>query len=137
MSICVGDSASDGAAVFAAPRCARDIVQRQRRGVNDPGIAPRMPPRRGPGVVHAPLSSSVSPALVGAECCRESALDLARKCAAHCDVDYAVDPMVVLRCTRKLLARLKRTEIQADVLSTDSARRLVWQHSPASAVVNT
>jgi hypothetical protein len=42
----------------------------------------------------------------------------ARKCAAHCDVDYAVDPMVVLRCTQKLLARLKRPEVPADVAST-------------------
>jgi hypothetical protein len=42
----------------------------------------------------------------------------ARKCAAHTDVDYAVDPMVVLRCTRKLLVRLKRTEVRADVPST-------------------
>jgi hypothetical protein len=41
-----------------------------------------------------------------------------RKCAAHCDVDYAVDPMVVLRCTRKLLVRLKRTDVLADVPST-------------------
>src|SRR5262249_32828200 len=47
---------------------------------------------------------------IGAQC--------ARRCAAHCDVDYAVDPMVVLRCTRKLLARLKRTEVSADVPST-------------------
>ena len=41
MSICVGGSGLVGAAVFAAPRCARDTVQRQRRGVNDPGIAPQ------------------------------------------------------------------------------------------------
>ena len=33
-------------------------------------------------------------------------------------MDYAVDPMVVLRCTRKLLVRLKRTEVPADVPST-------------------
>jgi hypothetical protein len=42
----------------------------------------------------------------------------ARKCTAHSDVNYAVDPMVVLRCTRKLLVRLKRTEVSADVAST-------------------
>jgi hypothetical protein len=42
----------------------------------------------------------------------------ARKCAAHCHVDYAVDPMVVLRCTRELLVRLKRTDVPADVPST-------------------
>ncbi|HKW03265.1 MAG TPA: hypothetical protein VJN96_25795 [Vicinamibacterales bacterium] len=42
----------------------------------------------------------------------------ARACAAQCDVDYAVDPMVVLRCTRKLLVRLKRTEVSAGVAST-------------------
>ena len=33
-------------------------------------------------------------------------------------MDYAVDPMVVLRCTRKLLVRLKRTEVCADAPST-------------------
>jgi hypothetical protein len=33
-------------------------------------------------------------------------------------VDYAVDPMVILRCTRKLLARLKRTEVSADIVSS-------------------
>jgi hypothetical protein len=33
-------------------------------------------------------------------------------------VDYAVDPMVVLRCTRKLLARLKQTEVSADSVSS-------------------
>jgi hypothetical protein len=43
---------------------------------------------------------------------------ISRGCAAHCDVDYAVDPMVVLRCTRKLLARLKRPEVSADVASS-------------------
>src|SRR5262249_12305469 len=42
----------------------------------------------------------------------------ARKCAAHSDVDYAVDSMVVLRCTRKLLVRLKRAEVSASVAST-------------------
>jgi hypothetical protein len=41
-----------------------------------------------------------------------------RECAADSDVDYAVDPMVVLRCTRNLLVRLKRTEVRADVPST-------------------
>jgi len=46
------------------------------------------------------------------------------KCAAHCDVDYAVDPMVVLRCTRKLLLRLKRTEVSADIVS--STRLGAW-----------
>jgi hypothetical protein len=76
MSVCVGDSASAGAAFFAAPGCARDIVQRQRWGVNDPGIAPPKPPRCGPGVVHAPLSLSVSPARVAAEWRRRSAFDL-------------------------------------------------------------
>src|SRR5215470_2311049 len=40
------------------------------------------------------------------------------QCAAHSDVDYAVDLMVVLRCTRKLLVRLKRTKVRADVPST-------------------
>lgn len=118
MSVCVGGAASESAAFFAAPRSARDIVQRQRRGVNDPRIAPRMSPRRGPGVVHAPLSSSVE-----SRACRRGMVPrigarFARKCAAYCDVDYAVDPMVVLRCTRKLLVRLKRTEIQVDVPST-------------------
>jgi uncharacterized protein DUF6933 len=39
------------------------------------------------------------------------------KCAAHSDVDYAVDPMVVLRCTRKLLVRLKRPEVSPNVAS--------------------
>jgi hypothetical protein len=48
------------AAVFAAPRRARNIDQRQRQGVNDPGMPPRRPPGRGLGVVHAPLSLSVS-----------------------------------------------------------------------------
>jgi hypothetical protein len=33
-------------------------------------------------------------------------------------VDYAVDPMVVLRCTQKLLVRLKRAEIPLGVEST-------------------
>jgi hypothetical protein len=33
-------------------------------------------------------------------------------------VDYAVDLMVVLRCTQKLLARLKRPEAPPDVAST-------------------
>jgi hypothetical protein len=33
-------------------------------------------------------------------------------------VDYAVDPMVVLRCTQKLLVRLKRPEAPADLAST-------------------
>src|SRR5262249_36702565 len=47
---------------------------------------------------------------IGARC--------ARKCAALSVVDYAVDPMVVLRCTQKLLARLKRPENPADVAST-------------------
>src|SRR3954462_3979789 len=42
----------------------------------------------------------------------------ARRWAAHCDVDYAVHPMVVLPCTRKLLARLKRTEVSADIVSS-------------------
>src|SRR5262249_14596526 len=45
----------------------------------------------------------------------------ARKCAVHCDVDYAVGPMVVLRCTRKLLVRLKHT---GDIPSAESATRL-------------
>jgi hypothetical protein len=48
MSIYVADSRFVGAAVFAAPGCARDTVHRQRRGVNDPGMAPPMPPRRRP-----------------------------------------------------------------------------------------
>src|SRR5262249_59078644 len=47
---------------------------------------------------------------IGARC--------ARKCAALSVVDYAVDPMVVLRCTQKLLARLKRPEAPAYVAST-------------------
>jgi hypothetical protein len=42
----------------------------------------------------------------------------ARECAALSEVDYAVDPMVVLRCTRKLLERLKRSEASAGVAST-------------------
>jgi hypothetical protein len=42
----------------------------------------------------------------------------AHKCVAHSVVDYAVDPMVVLRCTRKLLARLKQTEVSADIVSS-------------------
>jgi len=42
----------------------------------------------------------------------------ARKCAAHCDVDYAVDLMVVLRCTRNLLLRLKRPEVSAHIVSS-------------------
>ena len=46
MSVRVGDDASESAAFFAAPRIARDIVQRQRQGVNDPAIAPPKPPRR-------------------------------------------------------------------------------------------
>jgi hypothetical protein len=41
-----------------------------------------------------------------------------RKCAARSVVDYAVDPMVVLRCTLKLLARLKRLEVPAETAST-------------------
>jgi hypothetical protein len=42
----------------------------------------------------------------------------ARKCGAHSVVDYAVDLMVILRCTQKLLARLKRPEVPADVAAT-------------------
>jgi len=121
MSTCAGDSASDGAAVFAAPLCARDIVQRQRQGVNDPGVAPHKPPRRGPGVVHAPLSSSVSPAVVDAVWRRESALDARANVPAHSEVDYAVDLMVILRCTRKLLVRLKHT---GDVRPAESTMKL-------------
>jgi hypothetical protein len=77
MSICVGDSGLVGAAVFAAPRCARDTVPPSETG--------RERPRHGaagaaqaaaPGVVHAPQSLSVSPALAGAKWCRESALDV-------------------------------------------------------------
>jgi hypothetical protein len=37
-------------------------------------------------------------------------------------VDYALDPMVVLRCTRRLLARLKRTEVFGRHPVLDSAR---------------
>src|SRR5207237_1398569 len=73
MSICVGDSESGGAAVFAAPLCARDIVQRQRRGVDDPPIAPRVPPRRGPRAVHAPPALAVGPARARAKLARGEA----------------------------------------------------------------
>ena len=118
MSICVGDSGLVGAAVFAAPGFARDTVQRQRRGVNDPGMAPRRSPRRWP-------RGRSRPAVLVREsrACRRSvvpriAARCSRKCAAHSDVDYAVDPMVVLRCTQKLLARLKRHEAPAHVAST-------------------
>src|SRR5262245_7755651 len=118
MSVCVGNSGLVGAAVFAAPGCARDTVHRQRRGVNDPGMAPRRPPMRRPrGRSRPAVIVSWSHAYrrgmaprIGARC--------ARKCAAHSDVDYAVDSMVVLRCTRKLLARLKRPEVSADVVSS-------------------
>jgi hypothetical protein len=118
MSICVGDSGLVGAAVFAAPVCARDSVHRQRRGVNDPGMAPQEPPRRRPRGRSRPVvivswsrayRRGVAPR-IGARC--------PRNCVAYSDVDYATDPMVVLRCTRKLLVRLKLTEVLADVPST-------------------
>lgn len=118
MSTCIGDSASDGAAVFAAPLCARDIVQRQRRGVNDPGIALRLPPRRGPrgrsrpavvvGLV-ARLTATMPPR-IGAPCERNRQRVV--------QVDYPVDLMVVLRCTQKLLAQLKRADVPVGAEST-------------------
>jgi len=118
MSVCVGGAASESAAFSAAPRSARDIARRQRQGVNDPGIAPVEPPRCRPRGRSRPAVSVAWSRACGAEWRRRSAFDPARKCAAHCDVHYAVDPMVVLRCTRKLLVRLKRTEVSAGVAST-------------------
>lgn len=94
------------------------MVQRQRRGVNDPALAPATPPRA------RPQGRSRPAVCVGRSraCRRGMAPQIgarsARRCAAHCEVDYAVDPMVVLRCTRKLLVRLKRTQVSSDVAST-------------------
>jgi hypothetical protein len=106
MSICVGDSGLVGAAVFAAPRCARDTVHRQRRGVNDPGMAPHEPPRRRPRGRSRPAVFVCQ----SRACWRGMMLRIgarsARKCGAHSDVNYAVDLIVVLRCTQKLLVRL-------------------------------
>jgi len=118
VSICVGASASECAAVFAAPRCARDTVRRQGRGVNDPGMAPPMPPRRRPQGRSRPAVF-----VSGSRACRRGVAPRiggrsARKCAAHSDVDYLVDPMIVLRCTQKLLARLKRPEVPVETAST-------------------
>ena len=91
MSVCVAGSASDGAAVYAAPRSARDIVQRQKRGVNDPGIAPVEPPRAGPGVVHAPLSLSIGPARAGATLRPDRRTICSPNVPGIVHVDYAVD----------------------------------------------
>lgn len=86
--------------------------------MNDPGVAPRGPPRRRPrGRSRPAVVVSWSRACRGGMA-PQIGVRSARKCAAQCDVDYAVDPMVVLRCTRKLLVRLKRTEVPADVRST-------------------
>jgi hypothetical protein len=49
---------------------------------------------------------------------RGSAHDLSANVPGIVHVDYAVDPMVVLRCTHKLLARLKRPDVPAGVGST-------------------
>ena len=112
MSICVGDSGLVGAAVFAAPWCARDTVRRQGRGVNDPGLAPQEPPRRRPRGRSRPAVFVCESRACPHSMAPRIAARCARKCAAYFDVDYAVDPMVVLRCTQKLLARLKRPELR-------------------------
>jgi len=118
MSVCAVDSGLVGAAVFAAPEFARDTVHRQRRGVNDPGRAPREPPRRRPrGRSRPAVFVSESRARWRGNVPRSGAPS-PRKCAAHSDVDYAVDSMVVLRCTQRLVARLKRPEAPANVPST-------------------
>jgi hypothetical protein len=118
MSICLVDFGLVGAAVFAAPRCARDTVHRQRRGVNDPGMAPLTPPRRRPrGRSRPAVIVSSSRAYRRGMAQRIGGRICAQMCR-HCQLDYAVDLMVVLRCTRKLLVRLKRNEVPPDVAST-------------------
>lgn len=45
-------------------------------------------------------------------------------------MSYAVDPMVVLRCTQQLLVRMKQFDDRTGARSSDAPRRLVRQHPP-------
>ena len=118
MSICGGKPVSNSAAFFAAPLCARDTGQHQRRGMNDPGIAPTMPPRRRPeGRSRPAVSDGFVPRLSATTALRFGARRR-RNLPRIVHVDYAVDPMVVLRCTQKLLVRLKQGDDLPPVEST-------------------